>query len=527
MDNTGQAGQVKISREFFKKIPRDYADWRWALIREFLQNCFDAPRSKNVTIDITPEGDNTLLTVTNDGAPMTREILVGKLLTLGGTGKGFEGSCIGGFGVAKSLLYYCHLNYRIQTGDLLVTGTGGDYIINSQPHFHGTRSTVLVEGDHVDALVTKAKIFASLAQWPGTLTVNGEVLPCSLAKGMRRRELPWGIVYSNQSFSGLCVVRLNGQPMFRMGTRYKGCILIELKGKADMVLTANRDGLTGSYSSELSDLLVAISTDKRSALREQKAEYKRYQGAKARHEAMKPKACEQNLVNLVNLGQIQKVLHGGDVIKAVANQEDGQLPKGWQPIPVPCDPLPPHQGIKLVVMKCQEGDKALTLGTEFILKNTTGRTVPSRYTPGPDFADYSKDLVQAWVGILLKIHQLDNRSGEFSVGFTVDEENEAEFECGPYGNVFYINPVKVDRKFKQRYNSAWSNRFELISIAAHEYVHGAYGLGEHDEDYANTFTDVMSRLLGHIKELEALCKPAEKPLPPMTLDVPEPQVVAL
>src|SRR5437868_6960106 len=119
--------QVAIGREFFEKIKYDYSNWRWALIREFLQNSMDAPNSRNISVTIKPEGLNTLLIVENDGEPMDEHTLTHKLLTLGGSGKDFASNSVGGFGVAKSLLYYCHLEYRIYSGQWYVQGSGAQY----------------------------------------------------------------------------------------------------------------------------------------------------------------------------------------------------------------------------------------------------------------------------------------------------------------------------------------------------------------------------------------------------------------
>ena len=72
--------------------------------------------------------------------------------------------------------------------------------------------------------------FASLAQWKGTLTVNGRTLVTDLRKGSPRREYEWGKVYTNQQFSNLLVVRIGGQPMFTRNIKFKGCVLVELTG---------------------------------------------------------------------------------------------------------------------------------------------------------------------------------------------------------------------------------------------------------------------------------------------------------
>ena len=483
--------QVRISPEFFRKIKLDYADWRWALVREFLQNCFDAPGCRSVELSVVTDGATTALTVVNDGRSMDRDTLVNKLLTLGGSGKNFQGENTGGFGVAKSLLYYCHAGYVISTGDMLVRGCGAQYTITDQLPVLGTCSVITMEGDEEEAITDAARKFASMAQWRGTLVVNGEVLATDLHKGARRKDLGWGVVYTNKSAENTCIVRLNGQPMFTMPTRYKGCVVVELTGKACATLTSNRDGLVRPYAGQLSDLLTALAIDKRSALREERAEYKRYAGEVQRNEAKKPKAAEDGLASVVDIGQIAALVRGSQVVGGEAAPADG--------------------GIKMVVVSKEDAPKTISVGPQFILKNSTGMKVPARFTPGESFCASAKSIVRAWTAVLLKLHQLCNRGGEFSVGFCFDDESEAEYERGVYGSVYYINPIRVvvdgKRRTESRFESAWRDRFQLIGLACHEFVHGAYGLMEHDEDYASRLTEVQVVAMTHADELVDLCRP--------------------
>ena len=116
-------GQVKIGPEFFGKVKKDYADWRWAFVREIVSNGVDAGASL-VSVEIIPVGEkHSQVTVFNNGAPMSRETLVDKLLHLGGSTKD-GGSSIGGFGAAKLILYFCHESYVIESGSLRVDGVG-------------------------------------------------------------------------------------------------------------------------------------------------------------------------------------------------------------------------------------------------------------------------------------------------------------------------------------------------------------------------------------------------------------------
>lgn len=486
-----ESQQVKIGREFFAKIKNDYADWEWALIREFLQNSFDAPGCDEVTITVEDVGDTTELLVWNNGDAMTHDILFNKLLTLGGSGKNFEGENTGGFGVAKSLLYYTHLSYKIQTGKFVVEGSGASYTVQEQKPILGTSSKVVIEGNHASILVNEAEKFAKMSQWKGKLTVNGETLNTDLKKGARRKDLGWGVVYTNNSFSNTCIVRVNGQPMFTRFTRYKGCVLIELTGKALNTLTSNRDSLRSNFNSELSDLLTALAVDKRSALREQKAAYKRYIGEKIKSEASKPKAAAQNLDDMIDVAALMTEVFNGPTTESA--------------------PGTSKAGIATTVES--RVNVNVSIGNEFILKNTTGMVTPSYFEPGEKFSRYSKELIKAWAACLLKIYQIHGISGEFSVGFVLDDESEAEFErSGAYGDVYYLNPARVVcqksqptcRSFKARFVGAWTNRFQIVSLAAHEFVHGAFNLSEHDEDYAGKLTDVMALVLENFKDFAPL-----------------------
>src|SRR5262245_20842128 len=103
--------QIKIGSEFFAKAKNDYEDWRWALIREFMQNSIDCG-SDRIEISVIETNGSTILSVVNNGDPMTEDILVNKLLCLGGSGKNFQ-DAVGGFGKAKELLYCCHAGYSI------------------------------------------------------------------------------------------------------------------------------------------------------------------------------------------------------------------------------------------------------------------------------------------------------------------------------------------------------------------------------------------------------------------------------
>ena len=91
---------------------------------------------------------------------------------------------------------------------------------------------------------------------------------------------------------------------------------------------------------------------------------------------------------------------------------------------------------------------------------------------------------------LKRLYELHDLEGAFSIGFIFDEDCRAECEqSSEYGLVYYLSPAEIvknqkfnSRSFKARFSSAWTSRFEIMSLAAHEFVHGAFGIGQHTED---------------------------------------------
>lgn len=199
---------VKIGREFFANAKRDYSNWVWAWVRELAQNSIDAPHTRNVKITVTdaPEG-NTLAVWENDGQPMTEEVLVNKFLALGASGKQCQDGAVGGFGKAKEVIAFAHLSWVIETGSVRAIGYGGEYELTTVPvAIHGTRTTIVMEGDQKEKVRSAVRKFAECCRWNGQLTLNGEVLKTSNPNGAKRadfdrfgRECSADIRYGNDS----------------------------------------------------------------------------------------------------------------------------------------------------------------------------------------------------------------------------------------------------------------------------------------------------------------------------------------
>lgn len=481
------AHQVTIGPEFFSKAFNDYTSWKWALVREFLQNSIDCG-SNRIEVTIQKEGDNTRLTVQNDGDPMTKDILVNKLLTLGGSGKNFAGGAVGGFGKAKEILYYAHQSYSIHTGGLLVDGIGAGYNITETEYYSGTRSSILIKGDYVDCnyrsetLLHQFKLFASMAQWSGALVINGEVFNTNLRKGAPRREMAFGKVYTNNAFSNTLIVRINGIPMYKMYITYDKCVLLELEGSSVDCLASNRDVLKYEHNNTLMDFVQELSVNKRSALKNRAVTtYRRYAGEKLTADF--PKFNVRDLV----ISSIPSAISSEEIERADTSFDYGynvhqeSVVKSTVPGGVVTD-------VKKSFSCLQE---------DFVVKNTTGYVIPSHFLPEAHFSSYSRKLVKIWSRLLLQLHKMYKVTSSFSVGFIFDESVEGQRESDDSGVVYYINPAKlVSNAFGKRFKL--TDRNKLLMLALHEFLHHDYKY--HDEDFASAITDAAANVMDKRKD---------------------------
>jgi len=508
-----RAHHVSIGPEFFAKSRNDYDDWYWALVREFFQNCIDCG-SSNIYFDasLNRMGD-TVVTVQNNGSPMDYDTIVNKLFSLGSSGKNFNGS-VGGFGKAKEILYFCHKSYEIRTGDIIVIGSGADYNLEQGvEHVEGTISTIVIEGDHVAELISRANRFVEYAQVSSCFIVDKCRSYGKLKKGSLRRDIGFGKVYTNNSHPNKMVVRINGIPMFDYPIGINKCVIVELTGASDGVLTSNRDGLVHPYKGELSDFITELSVDKRSALKKSMIpRYLHYSGEKlsaaktvvseiltssivdAEYKSASTSDVSCTKSNVVNI-------EGKDVVVAsfVASEAVANTTSKWG-----------SSAKKINNSEVDIEKKLVTIGTDFVIKNETDLVVPKHFDPGSrQFSSYSAKLVRVWGRLMLQMHKLFGHEDSFSVGFIFDEGDisvtEAQFEdsCS-FGKVYYLNPaIVVEQKYS--YSKSFKKRFKLtdrdrlISIAAHEFVHGL-GYGWHDESYANELTNILAQVMKHRKK---------------------------
>jgi hypothetical protein len=376
-------------------------------------------------------------------------------------------------------------------------------------------------GDQQDKLRRNFGIFAFWAQWSGTLEVDGNTLETSHRKGSPRRDLGFGKVYTNRSTQYQMCVRIGGVPMFIQSTGFDRCVIVELKGRSNEVLTANRDGMVNPFRNELSDFVTELSVDKRSALKDRRRgpRYKQYRGTKL---------CHQRVLDVVDVvepepkpvpppsaPQERPTLTGVEMVQPAAVIENGEA-TGIDVIAgdEPQDPLyhlvaeadkPVHAAAYAAAERIPAPRRHVaTLGHNFVIKNETDLKVPAYYDPGSDeFSSYSTKLTRFWGRIMLELHRLFDVEDEFSIGFIFDDSSAAEHEQGDYGRVYYLNPCEVveqknsySKSFKRRWKL--TDRDDLIMTGLHEFVHGL-GMSWHDERYANRLTDMAAKVMKNRK----------------------------
>jgi hypothetical protein len=458
-----EAKSVKIGPEFFAKELREYANWRWAFVREALQNCIDAPRCKNSWFNVTEEDGYTIVTWGNDGKHMDLETIENKLFALGGTGKGFEGT-VGGFGKAKTLLYFAQESYEIITGNLHVKGRGGDYTVTTTSDVANTMSKVKIKGLFADSLRAHAERFVSLAQWSGNIRLEGDLRSPDLRKGKHRRSLTFGEVYTNNHEKQLLVVRINGIPMFTRSTQLDRCVVLELSGSSVDRLTSNRDGLLGKFSAELDSFLTELAVDRRSALSPTRQTREFFGDTRV--------AC----------------LFETQPAKEESVTEASDSAETLQESSAPLRHVLFGSSANLAASPTCSNARRGVGEMRFVVYNKMSRRIPKRFLPGESMQPHARKLADTWRKIMIELHRIAKVSASFSIGFVFDDATEdatlAQHELHENESIYYINPVLPN--FKKRFSA--KDKDLLILVAAHEFVHGQYGLRFHDEDFASRLT---------------------------------------
>lgn len=269
MNTMTETRQVQVPHSYFQKAKAEYSDWRWAVIREFIQNSYDA-QAATIDFRLTANTAGRIeLQVDDDGIGMDEDTLLNVLLCMGGSRK-LEGS-IGGKGWAKAILFFAHHAYSIRTGNLRIDGSGGEYRLTVEPTgIAGTQiavelgdESVLLESWHERIKTYVGSCFMEYATGrPVTVCLDGEVLPQN-NEGIYSYavQTSLGTMWydETQGSRSAFVVTVAGLPMF-VETFYSDTNQSALSGGLELdagsaVLTANRDGFTSAVREQFSQIV--------------------------------------------------------------------------------------------------------------------------------------------------------------------------------------------------------------------------------------------------------------------------------
>ena len=505
--------QVGFASNFFAKALNDYSNWHWSFVREAMQNCMDSGASQiQFCIDTTE--DSVVVAFENNGRPMDEDTIVNKLMNVGGTtkdGSGSEGD-VGGFGVAKIVLYFAHDKYSISSGNWEVNGEGGEYTMAEVDNkFHGTQSIVTMKTDDPEELAEKIRgqllRFAGFAQWNGQLTINydgqSKHVACGLRKGYFRREFNFGRLYTNKSYNGLLIFRINGIPMFTKHIAYDGCAIFEANKSSIELMTSNRDGLKYQYQSEIEDVIQRFQTNRSSVLN--RPPTKEIYGNTLVGVQLAPEAPK---------AQPQPELKDDDgdplYVDVAARHGGGAPPARPQAPAAPAAPQDEFDNDEYEEEGLDQPDfqpprTHVGFSQRFMLLNESGMTTPQYAKPGL-FSSYCEKLLKAWTQLMREVHVINKRQANFAVGFCLGDAVAKHVQED--GITYYlINPFKIveqdssySRSFKKRYNFT-KDKEDLIMSAVHEFIHGL-GYSWHNEDFANKQSTLAAVAMKHLPQLK-------------------------
>jgi len=259
-------GKVKIPKDYFNRAAKkEYVFWARALVREFLQNSIDAGSS---TVRFKFSKDRLSLVVQDDGCGMDKDIILTKLLALGGSHK--QEGAVGGFGKAKEILFFAWSSYAIHTKNWLVEGEGPEYSIKTVDYyFNGTRCVIkFYDEQEFNGVLSAALEYLPRNEVKADVYLNGVKVLYALGEKKKVKQFEWGTVYTTPISPNGISIRVNGLEMFKQYSTgsLKNQVIVELRGYSTDVLTSNRDGLNYKYSSQLLEFMGDLSINPLSAI---------------------------------------------------------------------------------------------------------------------------------------------------------------------------------------------------------------------------------------------------------------------
>lgn len=489
---------VTVPHEYFTKSKLEYQNWRFAFFRELIQNSVDA-KSTEIQFFIEQDENTLYIRCVDNGKGMDKNILVNKLLCLGGSHK--EEGSVGGFGYAKTLLFFAHKNYTIQTKNFRVEGSGGSYnLFETENFIKGTdifvsipRNEYLDSKRHFERVL---KEFLELSNFKTKVFLNNE----KLKKGHNSfdfsfetpiGELKFSDADEHQSYSELWV-RVNGIPMFSQtvgdyDVKSHFNAVIELNLKSTDVLTSNRDSLKNSAKSEFNKIFSSLQNE-RSALKSENFE----------EIVLNPKMIEQQPENFE---VIDEQYSSSNFSSNSTLKEKNANSNGEKNIDKPT--FSPFKKIKT------ENEKFIAK-LQNIVKNIHNDSYPKNFhislsNSNLTYAQIKNELnkkrsaklANDWITIVSSVlyslssaeFNIKHENGQFyfcnkpiHFGFCFSNNNLASNASNNESYRILLNPVKVIEKLNSMRNR------KLIDLAIHEVTH--LFQESHNENFCSTENNI-------------------------------------
>lgn len=269
-----ERGKIKLPGNYFANTKHDYNNWTQAWFREAIQNSVDAGAT-NIDFKIVVDPDkpgSLIVTCQDDGVGMDKRVLTEVFLAMGGSEK--PDGAIGGFGHAKILLAFAHVNYEIETQGVRVNGVGDDWQLVKADASQGVRLKVEMDTKEVSEWRLQSSlhdiVHHSTFKEGVKISLNGETLMAKVdshpyKQGTALGDLSFKDLPHGYDTSSLWV-RMNGLAMFRQSIYSRGETAFEgyldLSASSKDILTSNRDALTKDQSSVLNEILQTLANDR-------------------------------------------------------------------------------------------------------------------------------------------------------------------------------------------------------------------------------------------------------------------------
>lgn len=488
---------VKIGPKFFENELRVYRDWGLAFWRENLQNSVDAFASR-IDIQITAINDQQVRCVIADnGCGMTKEQLESIYFVLGETTKSGIAS-IGGFGKARILTCFSQHSYKLETGNLLVTGCGADFsITETTEKYTGVRLTVDVNARGVN-LQEKLESYLGKCFLHCHVYVNGIRWEKWTYKNRIARELSFGTIYTNKSQYPEVLVRVNGTLMFCTSTSAPSQIILEITdSRSRQVLQSSRDGLIYPFQGELDSFISELNINKLSALKTLKNKSTVFKGIGTFSSKRKQIARTSTALNEINnTPSTAEALQVGTFQKPTvkSNYSSEYLE---------------YEGLNLFDIIIEDDSSNMQVRKVIDHYNPYNWDLGDNVTYAPA-GSYRKGigrlkLMLCWKAAcerVIEILQTVSKSVpdeiRWGVGWYFSDDYNAA--CKTVGNVNYLILNPCDEFGKMKYNiSNHDHMCKLIGLAIHEISHIMHS--DHDECFAGLMTEITNAVLASKQEI--------------------------